>query len=448
MKNSSLPIAVSLGLALLTTVALAQAPHIDWHAPLISQSAADAPQVLSADVVEVSIPAPTNPVVEIAICLDTSGSMDGLIESAKQKLWAIVNEFVFADPQPRLRVALYTYGNDGHSPEMGWVKLETPLTEDLDLVSMQLFAQSTNGGTELVGRVVRAATTELEWSPDPSALRLIVVAGNETADQDRAVPFAEACRAAIGRDIMVNAIYCGPPTHVDCESWRQVARLADGQFATIDHNNGTVALATPFDVQLSTLSADLNGTYLAYGTRGEWFGANQVVQDLNAAGQNADSAASRAFCKANGLYNNPHWDLVDALKEKKVVLADVPVEELPEGMRAMTLAQRESHVALMGEQRAKVQARINDLAGQRQLFIEKELKAQQLDDSNSFDGAFRKALRGQARARGYRFPAAEPALEPVVGTMNAGQPEAQGQASPKTEEATPPQSGTKITGEE
>ncbi|MCB9915867.1 MAG: VWA domain-containing protein, partial [Planctomycetes bacterium] len=164
-----------------------------------------------------AVPPPANPLVEIAICLDTSGSMDGLIGSAKQKLWAIVNEFVFAEPMPRLRVALYTYGNDGHSAENGWVNLECPLTEDLDLVSERLFAQTTNGGTELVGRVVNAAAGQLDWSPDPGALKLIVVAGNETADQDTVVSFRDACAGAIARDIMVDAIYCGAPGDGDAD---------------------------------------------------------------------------------------------------------------------------------------------------------------------------------------------------------------------------------------
>ncbi|MHC4652135.1 MAG: hypothetical protein ACYTES_14940 [Planctomycetota bacterium] len=41
--------------------------------------------------------------VDLAICLDTSGSMSGLINAARQKLWAIVNELALAEPTPKLR---------------------------------------------------------------------------------------------------------------------------------------------------------------------------------------------------------------------------------------------------------------------------------------------------------------------------------------------------------
>jgi len=354
------------------------------------------------------IPPPANPVVEIAICLDTSGSMDGLIESAKQKLWQIVNEFVFAEPMPRLRVALYTYGNDGHDPGVGWVRQETPLTENLDLVSDRLFAQTTNGGTELVGRVVRAATLELDWSDDPGAVKLIVVAGNETADQDRLHPFQESFAAAIAKDVGVHALFGGGASHPGAESWRQVARLSDGQFAAIDQQSGMIVLATPFDGDLTALSGELNGTYLAFGENGGWFCANQLRQDANALALNGEAAAARALTKANGLYDNSGWDLVDAVRIKGQVLAELPEEQLPEELSAMTPEQREAHVAELGKRRGELQERINRISEKRQRYLDEEMARRELDDSRSFDAALRRAIRGQAEGRGYRFGGAKP----------------------------------------
>jgi len=119
-------------------------------------------------------PAPVTRPVDLAICLDTSGSMDGLIDAARRNLWAIVNDLALADPAPRLRVALLTFGNDGHEAERGWVAIDSGFTDDLDKISQQLFALKTNGGTEFVGRVLKTAVEELQWSADPQALRLIV----------------------------------------------------------------------------------------------------------------------------------------------------------------------------------------------------------------------------------------------------------------------------------
>ena len=145
--------------------------------------------------------------IDLAICLDTSGSMQGLIDSARSKIWAIVNDLALAKPAPRLRVALLSYGNDGHDAAAGWVKVHTKFTEDLDQISQTLFQFGTHGGTELVGRVLQASLRELDWQPGTDSLKLIVVAGNESADQDRKVDYREMCKKAIARGIMVNAIY-------------------------------------------------------------------------------------------------------------------------------------------------------------------------------------------------------------------------------------------------
>jgi Mg-chelatase subunit ChlD len=65
------------------------------------------------------------PVVQIAILLDTSGSMEGLIEQAKGQLWKIVNEFIAAKQngqRPEVQVALYEYGKSSLAQSSGWIR--------------------------------------------------------------------------------------------------------------------------------------------------------------------------------------------------------------------------------------------------------------------------------------------------------------------------------------
>lgn len=194
-------------------------------------------------------------------------------------------------------MALLGFGNDGYRQEDGWVEVLSPLTEDLDEVSRVLFALTTNGGTEHVGRVLARAESELAWSPDPGALKLVVVAGNESADQDQERPFPAACKSLVARGIVVNAIYCGNPADELAPRWREVARLADGEFHAIDHNR-QVAIETPFDAQLQALSTSLNQTYVPHGEAGRACWINQSTQDSNAASCNAQTVATRALSKA------------------------------------------------------------------------------------------------------------------------------------------------------
>lgn len=345
--------------------------------------------------------------VDLAICLDTSGSMSGLIESAKQKLWAIVNDLALAEPTPKLRVALLTYGNDGHNAEGGWVRIDSGLTEDLDLISQQLFALTTNGGTEYVGRVLQNATLQLDWHPSDDALKLIIVAGNESAEQDQQSPFREMCREAIARGIMINSIYCGPDTDTIAPAWREVARLADGQYASIDHDGGTVVIETPFDERLSELSSSVNATYIQYGFDGARGLGNQVQQDGNAESLNSAAVAQRAMTKSSALYCNSSWDLVDACTIGNIKLADVKEEDLPENMQKMTPEQREAYVQKMNDERTAIQEQIKDLAAKRSAFVQNEMKKLAVDDESAFDAAIRRAVRQQAESKGFRYQQAQ-----------------------------------------
>lgn len=349
--------------------------------------------------------------VDLVICLDTSGSMSGLIDAARQNIWSVVNDLALARPTPKLRLALLTFGNQGHKPEDGWVNVDTGFTEDLDLVSEKLFALATDGGEEYVGRVLQASLDQLAWSKEPGALRMIVVAGNEAADQDPKVDFRSMSSRAIAQDIIVNSIYCGNPGDELAPVWREVATRADGQFAAIDQNNGTIVIETPFDKEITTLSAALNATYLPYGKEGQKGQLNQVLQDENAVGLNTDAAAQRAVTKCGAAYACA-WDLVDMIDQKKIALEDVKVEDLPAAMHAMSLEARSAHVQEMKEKRIAIKKTVGEIDAKRRAHVAGEMKKRALDPSRSFDFAVRRAVRAQAEAKGFRY--AEPEA-PVAG---------------------------------
>ncbi len=356
---------------------------------------------------------PGRPIVELAICLDTSGSMDGLIENAKQKIWAIVNDLALAEPTPLLRVALLTYGNDGHDSERGWVLVRSDFTEDLDLISRELFALTTNGGTELVARVIRTSVDTLAWTPGNSGLKLIVVAGNESAEQDTQYAAGDMAFAAITQGILVNTIYCGNPMDEIALGWKAVSLKADGQFAVIDHNDVGLAIETPFDGRLGELSVAINATYLPFGELGVMACENQSAQDRNAEGCNTWTAASRAQTKGGKLYSNAHWDLVDACKAADFDLSKVETKDLPEAMRALTLEERKAHIAAMAAKREAIQKDINEIGAQRMGFLEVEIAKLQAEGKESLDRVVRDAIRAQAVTKGLSFPAPPPA-PPVV----------------------------------
>src|SRR5262245_37524194 len=144
--------------------------------------------------------------VDVVICLDVSGSMNGLIESARIKLWDVVNELAKMKPTPNLRVGLYTYGRADHA-DAGYVLKAGDLTTDLDEVYKRLNVRPPVGGTEYCGRVTKRALVDQKWSTEKNALRLIFVCGNEPVDQDKEVLIPDAVKLAKETKVIVNTIY-------------------------------------------------------------------------------------------------------------------------------------------------------------------------------------------------------------------------------------------------
>jgi len=342
------------------------------------------------------------PVIDLAICLDVSGSMSGLIDAARAKLWAIVNDLALAEPTPRLRVALLTFGHKTYPEDNGWVRVDSDLTEDLDKISERLFALKTNGGTELVARVVRASLDELGWSKAEGSLKLIIVAGNESADQDKQFRYQDVCKRAIESGCMVNAIYCGNPNDDIAPGWKDVALHADGHFHCIDQNRGTVTIATPFDAKIAELSTALNATYIPLGGAGRKGWANQRAQDENAKKLGSAVEAQRARSKAGKLYRCS-WCLVDSYRADEIDLEKIEPEDLPEEYRGKSKDELKKIIEAKFEERKGLQEKIAKLNKERVAFVNAEMKKNELSDDKAFDRAVRDAIRAQAKSKGYAF---------------------------------------------
>jgi hypothetical protein len=336
------------------------------------------------------------PMVQIAILLDNSGSMQGLINQARAELWKVVNEFVTArlDGQhPDLQVAVYHYGNPPATQLVA-------LTDDLDRVSEALFGIPVSGGSEYCGQVIQLATQQLKWSDSHRDLKLIFIAGNEPFTQGP-VDYRQACKAAIAKGITINTIHCGKgiPT-----GWLDGALLTDGKSMNINHTAAVVHVAAPQDKEISKLGIELNKTYIAFGKKGAAGLRRQSLQDKNAGNSSIATAQQRAVTKANAFYRNSTWDLCDAWKEGKVDLAKIKTEDLPEIMRKMTLKQRTAYVKTKQAERLSVQKKINELNAVRLKYVAtKQKELAEKTGQETLDTALISAIREQATKKKFSF---------------------------------------------
>jgi hypothetical protein len=339
--------------------------------------------------------------VDLVIALDISGSMEGLIESAKQRLWDITNELAQARPTPELRVAILSYGRPSYGEQSGFVRVDLPFTADLDTVNATLFAFQTDGGDEYVARAIQTSLDKLQWTQDADALKIVFVAGNESAEQDPRLTIEGATADAARRGIVVNAIYCGNDGNADARGWQKVAANTNGLYASIDQNAAAVAnVATPFDAPLAVLNDELNGTYMAFGLSGERGRENLVAQDRNAAAMSPAASASRTVAKAGALYRS-EWDLVDALEAGKT-LAEIPVDELPAELQALEPGEREAHVREQAERREELQRQIADVAAERSRYMAEQSR-EGSSTAQGLDAAILEGIRQVAATKGFSF---------------------------------------------
>jgi hypothetical protein len=347
-----------------------------------------------------ALAAEDKPKIDIVFCIDCSGSMGPVIETAKQKVWAIVNEVARAKPSPELRIGIIGYGN-----AMGPFR-QYPLSSDLDEVYKNLLPFDDRlGGDEYVGLAIHKATTEMKWAEGKQVMKIIYVVGNETAHQGPAeFDYTKTAPAAIAKGIMVNTIYCGDYDYAIAHgTWQEIAKLADGAYMEIAGKGGAVTVATPFDQQLADLSGKLNTTYVGYGGQREAKAAAQAANDASSVRFNLSSAADRAGAKASRQYDNATWDLVDAARNKDFDIRKIKTEDLPEEMRKMTPDERAAFVEKKAKEREEIATQVKELSTKRDAYIKAEIEKKGLDTNKAFDEAVKKSIKEEGAKKGFEF---------------------------------------------
>lgn len=343
--------------------------------------------------------------VQIALLLDTSSSMDGLINQARSHLWNMVDQMGrmtrVVDGKTRgvkIELALYEYGNDTLSPKDGYIRQVLPFTTDLDKVSETLHGLFTNGGSEYAGQAIQTAITSLQWSSDPAAMRFAFVAGNEGFDQGP-VTATTAMQAAAQKDVHVQLIYCGTKE----PTWDAAAKLAMSDLMTIDQNYVAQHIASPQDADILRLGNDLNATYMAYGDEGAASVARQAKADTSSAKLSPKVALERAQLKSKKSYRNDNWDVVDAIEKNGKFLEQVADDKLPTELRGKTLAEKQKIVADNAAKRAELKAKIAKLEAERTTFLAAERAKQTSTAAPSLDTELMKTTKKVATKKGYKF---------------------------------------------
>ncbi len=341
--------------------------------------------------------------VKVALLLDTSNSMDGLINQAKAQLWEIINELSYAKYNgvtPNLEIALYEYGNSILPAKEGYIRQVLQFTSDLDEISEHLFSLNTNGGNEYCGQVIQTALTELDWGTNKHDLKMIFIAGNEPFTQGK-IHYKDAITNAKEKNVVVNTIFCGDYRQGITGMWQDGAVFGGGDYMTINHNKQIVHIVTPYDDAILILNKRLNDTYIHYGTYGHSKYRNQAKQDANANSLSEAIEVKRAITKSSKLYNNAEWDLVDASKEQEIDFAKIKKAQLPKELQNKSTKEIKIYIDKKRKEREEIQQEILALDKKRSIYIAE--KQQKKDPKNELESVIINTLKKQAKKKNYTW---------------------------------------------
>jgi len=346
----------------------------------------------------------TRPHIEAAFVLDTTGSMAGLIQGAKQKIWSIANQMANGQPKPEIRIGLVGYRDRGDE----YVTKRFDLTDDIDSIYAELFAFHADGGgdgPESVNQALHDAVTQFGWSDSQNVYKVIFLVGDAPPHMDYQddVKYPEVVRLARAKGIVINTIQCGSMGGTT-SIWKQIAKAGLGEFAAIAQGGGMVAMTTPMDEKLSHLNRELMKTALAYGSDEHKKELGRKLERASAAPAAVVAERLSYLKKSGGVLNSGRSDLLDAVKRGLVELDEVPEKQLPAEIQAMEPPERKAFLQQKTEEREAVQRQIDSLTKDRDAYVRTETERLRASGkADGFDDKVLETIRSQAAVAGIEY---------------------------------------------
>ena len=363
-----------------------------------------APQVMP-QVAPINIPSViTQPKIEVVFVLDTTGSMSGLINAAKEKIWSIASTMAQAQTAPEIKMGLVAYRDRGDK----YITQQVDLSEDLDSMYSKLMDYKAQGGgdsPESVNAALYDAVHKMSWNQDSNTYKVVFLVGDAPAHMDYQddVQYPETLRIAGDKGIIINAIQSGN-NRGTAKHWKHIAGLGQGNYFKVSNSGNAVAIATPFDNELATLSSQLDKTKVYYGTSDD-----RVRQEAKkAAGTKLYKESSVASQARRATFNSSssgkknflgEKELVDQVASGDIALESIASDELPAAMRTMKPTEQATYIKEKSVERKELQSKIRQLAEKRDAFLKKKVETTGVG-KNSLDLQIFEAIQEQSADKG------------------------------------------------
>lgn len=344
--------------------------------------------LLLASVLPAPVGAQPHREVEVCFVLDTTGSMQGLLDAAKEKIWFIANAIVAAPSEPRARFCLLGFRDRGDA----YVTRRVDLTADLDAVYRELLAFEADGGgdtPEAVNQALREVVEDVGWSPAPAVLKVVFLVGDAPPKHYADEPqYPEIVARAARRGILINPVLAGADGETRT-AFRAIAAGAGGEAAELGAAVRVERRRTALDQDLAALNRRLAATLVPYGddaTR-----ARLTEAEATAAAMDDAGVADRLAFKSR---TGGEPDLIDQLASGATSPGRLEREQLPERLRSLTEPELLAHLETVRAERAELRRVITALVAER----EARLAAADDGRTQGFDAVITGIVRRQLEA--------------------------------------------------
>uniref|UniRef100_A0A2A4YV97 VWFA domain-containing protein n=1 Tax=OCS116 cluster bacterium TaxID=2030921 RepID=A0A2A4YV97_9PROT len=344
-------------------------------------------------------------IVEVVFVLDTTGSMGGLLEGAKSKIWYIANEIQNAKTNVEVRIGLIAYRDRGDD----YITKHFPITSDIHSIYAELIEFQAGGGgdaPESVNQALYEAVQQQNWSDAHDTLRIVFLVGDAPPKMNYQddVKYMQTVKLAKQKDIIINTILAGNSQQTKTV-WQEIAQNANGSFSQIAQDGNVTIVKTPFDNEIQHLNIELNTTVILYGSAAVKKQASKVMESIALAkpAASSDMASYNSKRKIKSRVFAGDGDLLQELELKNEVLGALSDDKLPANMQKMDDKQRRLYIENMQQKRSEIQTKIDKLAKQRSVYMAEQIKTLSAKDKNSFDENMVSIIREQASEKGIKY---------------------------------------------
>ena len=355
-----------------------------------------------ASVVKKDTSITTSKNAEIVFCLDATGSMGGLIGTAKEKIWDIVSELAQSNDIDSLKMGMVFYRDRGDN----FVTKQIAITADLDEAYSDLLEITADGGgdtPESVNQALNESITNMLWSTNPKTYKTIFVVGDCPPHMDYKddILYSESCKKAAEKGIIINTIKLGDGCDEAISHFKKMAECTNGEFIKLDQNAKDYSIATPYDSEINDISKDIDASRIYYGTNEE----REVNYTKKAKSMEVYKKGSITANSSRAEYKNSKvgkksafgsQEIIKDYKAGKLKLDTIEDEKLPEELKGKSTTEKENLIKDLIIKRESNDKKLKALIKKKNDYIKSQKNNQK--DTTSFSKEVFKIMDKQSKS--------------------------------------------------